>query len=103
MIAVLAILASGVSGIPAEATSRAELDVACAESQEAYDAYRAARSDFESGCHSLETAHLELADAEYQEERIRDVYQDRQNKSSSAPRSSLRPLSSTCRPLPALP
>ena len=52
---------------------------------------------------ALETAHLELADAEYQEERIRDVYQDRQNKSSSPPRSSLRPLSSTCRPLPALP
>lgn len=75
-----AVLAVGVPGMPAQAVTRAEVDEACAESQEAYDTYRGARSDFEEAAIALETANLELSDAEYQEQRIRVIYQDRQDE-----------------------
>ena len=48
-----------------------DVDEACAESQEAYDIYRSARSDFEVASVALDVANAELADAEYQERRIR--------------------------------
>ncbi|MGH8948164.1 MAG: hypothetical protein ACRDXF_04820, partial [Acidimicrobiia bacterium] len=42
------------------AISRAEVDEACADSQEAYDIYRSARSDFEVAAVALEEANAEL-------------------------------------------
>ena len=60
--------------------SRAEVDEACAESQEAYEIYRSARSDFEVASVSLDLANAELADAEYQERRIRNAYEARQEE-----------------------
>jgi peptidoglycan LD-endopeptidase LytH len=80
-LAVLAVfLAFSVPGMPALAISRAEVDEACVESQEAYDIYRAARSDFEEAATALDAANLELSDAEYREQRIRGLYQERQEE-----------------------
>jgi peptidoglycan LD-endopeptidase LytH len=62
------------------AISRAEVDEACADSQEAYDIYRSARSDFEVAAVALEGANAELDAAEYQEQRIRNVYEARQQE-----------------------
>jgi peptidoglycan LD-endopeptidase LytH len=73
---VTAILSTGTAlGI-----SRADVDEACAESQEAYDIYRSARSDFEVASVALDEANAELADAEYQERRIRTAYEARQEE-----------------------
>ena len=60
--------------------SRAEVDAACADSQEAYDIYRGARSDFEVAAVALEEANAELDDAEYREQRIRNAYEARQEE-----------------------
>ena len=62
------------------AISRAEVDEACADSQEAYDIYRSARSDFEVAAVALEEANAELDAAEYQEQRIRNAYEARQEE-----------------------
>ena len=82
VLTVASLVASGVPGTPAQAISRADVDQACAESQQAYDTYRSARSDFEEAARTLETANQELADAEYREQRIRGIYQDRQDATS---------------------
>jgi len=62
------------------AISRAEVDEACADSQAAYDIYRSARSDFEVAAVALEEANGELDAAEYQEQRIRNAYEARQEE-----------------------
>ena len=77
---VSAVIMSGLSGVPAQAIGRAQIDEACADSQEAYTTYRASRADFEEAAHVLEEANLELFEAEYQEQRIRGIYQARQSE-----------------------
>jgi murein DD-endopeptidase MepM/ murein hydrolase activator NlpD len=62
------------------AISRAEVDEACTDSQAAYDIYRSARSDFEVAAVALEEANSELDAAEYQEQRIRNAYEARQEE-----------------------
>ncbi len=63
--------------------SRADVDEACADSQEAYDVYRSARGDFEEAAVALEEANAELSNAEYREQRIRDDYQARQDEKAA--------------------
>jgi peptidoglycan LD-endopeptidase LytH len=63
--------------------SRAEVDAACADSQEAYDIYRSARSDFEVAAVALDEANAELDDAEYREQRIRNAYEARQEEQAA--------------------
>lgn len=76
-IALAVALAATLSEGRAEAISKAEVDAACADSQEAYDTYQQARADFEDAAVALEAANAELWDAEYQEERIRSAYEAR--------------------------
>ncbi len=75
-----AVLTASLATGTALAISRAEVDEACADSQEAYDIYRSARSDFEVAAVALEEANAELDAAEYQEQRIRNAYEARQEE-----------------------
>jgi len=75
-----AVLTASLSTGTALGISRAEVDEACADSQEAYDIYRGARSDFEVAAVALDEANAELDDAEYQEQRIRNAYEARQEE-----------------------
>ena len=75
-----AVLTASLSTGTALGISRAEVDEACADSQEAYDIYRGARSDFEVAAVALDEANAELDDAEYQEQRIRNDYEARQEE-----------------------
>ena len=75
-----AVVMASLSTGTALAISRAEVDEACADSQEAYDIYRSARSDFEVAAVALEEANAELDAAEYQEQRIRNAYEARQEE-----------------------
>ena len=71
------ILVSGLPGIPAQAITQSQVDEACADSSEAYAAYRRARSEFETAAVALEEANHELDQAEGEEARIRSIYQAR--------------------------
>ena len=75
-----AVLTASLSTGTALGISRAEVDEACADSQEAYDIYRGARSDFEVAAVALDEANAELDDAEYQEQRIRNAFEARQEE-----------------------
>ena len=75
-----AVLTASMSTGTALGISRAEVDEACADSQEAYDIYRGARSDFEVAAVALDGANAELDDAEYQEQRIRNAFEARQEE-----------------------
>jgi murein DD-endopeptidase MepM/ murein hydrolase activator NlpD len=70
-------LASTLTSAPAQAISKAQVDEACADSKAAYDTYQGARADFQEAAVALEAANAELWDAEYREQRIRDVYESR--------------------------
>jgi murein DD-endopeptidase MepM/ murein hydrolase activator NlpD len=76
----LVMVAAFTSVAPAVGITQGQVDATCAESQEAYDAYRAARGEFEEAAIALEGANLALSEAEYQEQRIRDAYQGRQDE-----------------------
>jgi len=65
---------------PALGITRGQVDEVCADSEEAYGTYRAARANFEEAAAALEEANLALTEAEYQEQRIRDAYQARQDE-----------------------
>lgn len=80
VVTLTAVVTATISTGTALGISRAEVDEACAESQEAYDIYRSARSDFEVASVALDVANAELADAEYQERRIRNAYEARQEE-----------------------
>lgn len=80
LVALTAVLTASLSSGTALAISRAEVDEACADSQEAYDIYRSARSDFDVASVALDEANAELADAEYQEGRIRSAFEARQEE-----------------------
>ena len=75
-----AVLTASMSTGTALGISRAEVDEACSDSQEAYDIYRGARSDFEVAAVALDGANAELDDAEYQEQRIRNAFEARQEE-----------------------
>ncbi|MGH8873193.1 MAG: peptidoglycan DD-metalloendopeptidase family protein [Acidimicrobiia bacterium] len=78
---VLAVLIASVSpGERAAAISKAQVKVACAESEEAYGIYTEARASFEVAATDLEEANAVLFDAEYQEQRIRGMYETRQDE-----------------------
>jgi murein DD-endopeptidase MepM/ murein hydrolase activator NlpD len=77
VVALAVALASTLSGAPAQAISKAQVDEACADSQAAYDTYQGARADFQEAAVALEAANNELWDAEYQEQRIRNAYESR--------------------------
>lgn len=80
VVTLTAVVTASLSTGTALGISRAEVDEACADSQEAYDIYRSARSDFEVASVALDEANAELADAEYQERRIRNAFEARQEE-----------------------
>ena len=77
---IAAVLAAGFPTAPAGAITQSQVDEACANSRQAYETYQAARSDFEAAAVALEDANNELDEAEHQEQRIRSIYQGRQDE-----------------------
>jgi murein DD-endopeptidase MepM/ murein hydrolase activator NlpD len=84
---VAGLLASGLAAAPAQAISKSEVEAVCADSQEAYDTYQAARASFAEATNDLETANLALGQAEAKEQRIRTQYDsNRTAREELAPR-----------------
>lgn len=72
---IVGMLFSGFVAERAEAISKSEVEAVCADSQEAYDTYQSARSDFAEASEDLEAANWALAEAETKEARIRSQYE----------------------------
>lgn len=68
---------------PVEGITEADVDAACADSSEAYNAYRSARAEFNEQAVALENANAELDQAEGQEQRIRGIFESRQDEQAS--------------------
>lgn len=74
------LLGTTIPTMSAQATSKADVEAACADSKDAYDTLQAARVDFDEAATALDQANVALADAEHQEGRIRGMYQSRQDE-----------------------
>ena len=79
-VVVAAVLASVLPASSAGAVTEQQVEDACAESAEAYETYRAERSNFEREAEALEQAGAELDQAQHQEERIRTMHEQRQSQ-----------------------
>lgn len=65
---------------PANAVTKAEVDAACADSQNAYAIYSQAKAEFDAAAHALAETELALETAEASEARIRGLIELRQQE-----------------------
>ena len=72
-------LTVALAATPVEAVTQDEVDAACADSAAAYRTFSAAQGEFAAAAGALEETTVELEEAEYREQRVRGLYQNRQS------------------------